>query len=143
MSGIRLTRPEKTLQTDLLRQCRDWIDRQQFHEVLELIWTVVRAANVYVDQQAPWALRKTNPERMGQVLYAVCECLRNIAILMQPFVPQSAGKMLEQLEVPLDERTFAYLGRTYALRQELRLPPPQGVFRAMAIRKPRKKPRRP
>ncbi len=45
------------------------IDRQAFHRALEAVWQVVGAANRYVDEQAPWALRKTDPARMGTVLY--------------------------------------------------------------------------
>ncbi len=45
-------------------RCRRWcatrIDRQVFHEALEEVWKVIRAANAYIDHQAPWALNKTD-----------------------------------------------------------------------------------
>jgi methionyl-tRNA synthetase len=112
----------------MLENCRPAFGRQAFHEALEAIWTVVRGANAYVDKQAPWALRKTDPARMNTVLYVLAETVRHIAILMQPFVPGSAAKMLDQLAVPADRRTFAHLTEAHALKGGTPLPPPQGVF---------------
>jgi len=112
----------------LIDQCREAIDRQALNDVLEAIWVVVRAANGYVDVQAPWALKKTDPARMNTVLYVLAECVRHLAILIQPFVPTSAAKMLDQLAVPENARTFDHLGPTHALKGGTALPTPQGVF---------------
>ncbi len=112
----------------LVDQCRSAMDRQAFHEVIESIWTVVRAANGYVDSQAPWTLKKTDPERMKTVLYVLAESVRHIAILMQPFTPGATDKLLDQLAVPKDKRNFIDLGEPGALKGGLALPAPQGVF---------------
>ncbi|WP_268870307.1 methionine--tRNA ligase [Caenispirillum salinarum] len=112
----------------LLGKVRPLMDRQAFHEALETIWVVVRAANAYVDRQAPWVLRKSDPARMATVLYVLMEAVRNVAILMQPVVPESAAKMLDQLSIPDDARTFAALGEGGALTAGTPIPKPQGVF---------------
>ncbi len=112
----------------LLKQCCDAIDRQAFHDALEAIFVVVRAANAYVDVQAPWALKKTDPERMKTVLYVLAECVRHLAILMQPFTPAAMAKLLDQLAVPEGARTFAHLGEGHALKGGTKLPTPTGVF---------------
>ena len=112
----------------LAGQCRHAMDRQAFHDAIEPIWVVVRAANGYVDQQAPWTLKKTDPERMKTVLYVLVEAVRHLAILMQPFMPQAMEKLLDQLAVPKDKRTFADLGATNALEGGVVLPAPEGVF---------------
>ena len=112
---------------NLLPRCREAMDAVAFHEALEAIWVVVRAANGYVDKQAPWALRKTDPARMNTVLYVLAEVTRHLAILMQPFVPTAAGKILDQLAVPVAARTFAHLTATHALKSGP-LPAPSGVF---------------
>jgi len=101
---------------------------QAFHEALEAVWVVVRAANGYVDRQAPWALRKDNPARMGAVLYVVAEALRHVAIVLSPFMPQAMGRMLDQLGVAANARDFAALGPAHALKSGTALPAPQGVF---------------
>ncbi len=112
----------------LLPAVRVAMDAQAFNEALEIIWSTVRAANGYVDHQAPWALRKTDPARMGTVLYVLAEVVRRLAILVQPFVPESAGRMLDQLAVAEGERDFAALADGKTLASGTSLPPPEGVF---------------
>ena len=112
----------------LLPKARDLVDRQLFHEVLDSIWQMVRSANGYVDRQAPWALRKTDPARMENVLWVLAEALRHVAILIQPVMPQAAARLLDQLGVAGEARTFEHLDGRHALASGTPLPPPQGVF---------------
>ncbi|MFT8590812.1 MAG: methionine--tRNA ligase [Acetobacter orientalis] len=102
------------------------IERCALTDALEDVWKVIRAGNAYIDHQAPWALRKTDVERMKDVLRVLLDTLRGIATVLQPFMPQSMDRMLTQLGVEAAERSFAALdvilpaGRT--------LPAPQGIF---------------
>ena len=123
---------------DALEPVRVAMDMQGFDKALDAIWTVVRAANGYVDKQAPWALKKTDPARMNTVLYVMAEIVRHLAILMQPFVPTSANKMLDQLGVAADARTFAHLGAAHALKGGSPLPAPSPVFPRWAPPTPEK-----
>ncbi|WP_404339229.1 methionine--tRNA ligase [Sphingomonas sp. MMS12-HWE2-04] len=66
-------------------------------QAVELWMTGVFACNQYIDAQAPWALRKTNPERMHAVLATLLRAIRRLAVTIQPVVPGSAAKLLEQL----------------------------------------------
>jgi methionyl-tRNA synthetase len=99
---------------------------QAFHKALEATWEVVGAANRYVDEQAPWALKKSDPARMATVLYVVAETVRRLAILTQPVMPGAMGRMLDQLGLGPQARDFAALDR--ALEPGTALPKPQGVF---------------
>ncbi len=117
----------------LLPALREAMDIQAFHEVLDRLWTVVRAANGYVDRQAPWALRKADPDRMATVLYVLCEAIRHLAILMQPVTPETAARMLDQLAVDADRRGFACLGPDHALEPGTPLPKPTPVFPRLAV----------
>lgn len=112
----------------MLAKVRDAMDRQLYHEALEAVWVVIRAANAYVDKQAPWALKKTDPARMGTVLWVLAETIRSLALLTQPFMPAASARILDQLVVPEDERGFAFFGPNHALKAGLALPAPQGVF---------------
>jgi methionyl-tRNA synthetase len=105
---------------------RGKIDRQLFHEALEEVWKVVRAANAYIDHQAPWALRKTDLTRMGNVLRVLVDVLRAIGTVLLPFMPTSMGRLLDQLGVPPDARDFAALASP--LLDGSVLPAPKGVF---------------
>jgi methionyl-tRNA synthetase len=102
------------------------IEDQAFHRALTSIWEVIAEANRYVDAQAPWALAKTDPVRRDTVMWVLAETIRRVTLLVQPFMPQSASKILDQLAVPAEGRAFS------AFDQELApgtvLPKPQGVF---------------
>ncbi|MEA3015640.1 MAG: methionyl-tRNA synthetase [Sphingomonadales bacterium] len=69
----------------------------------------VFACNQYIDAQAPWALRKTEPERMTAVLATLCAAIVDLAIAISPVIPSSAAKLLDQMGVPGDARDFTIL----------------------------------
>ena len=58
---------------------------------------MIRAANAYIDHEAPWALKKTDVVRMGSVLRVLADVIRTVATVLQPFMPDSMGRMLDQL----------------------------------------------
>ncbi|MDE2229824.1 MAG: methionine--tRNA ligase [Alphaproteobacteria bacterium] len=117
------------MRAGLLPSVRQCIDTQELNHALEFIWTVVAEANRYVDSQAPWALKKSDPPRMDTVLYVLAETIRHLATLAQPFVPQAAAKLLDQLAVPDDfeHRCFKALA-AHPLKPGTQLPKPVGVF---------------
>ncbi|GLK80975.1 methionine--tRNA ligase [Methylopila turkensis] len=98
------------------------------HAALAAIWSVIAETNRYFANAEPWALKKTDPERMGTVLYVTAESVRNVAILTQPFMPTASAKLLDLLAVPEDARSFASLGGAGRLAPGATLPAPQGVF---------------
>src|SRR6185312_10029819 len=112
----------------LLATVRAELAEQAFHRALEAIWTVISDSNRYVDEQAPWTLRKTDQARMASVLYVLAETVRHLAILVQPVMPDSAAKLLDQLAVAGDRRGFAALTPADALKPGTELPAPTGVF---------------
>ena len=112
----------------LLARWRAELEVQSIHQALIAQWEVVGEANRYVDAQAPWTLRKTDPARMATVLYVLAEVLRHLAILAQPVMPAATAKLLDQLGVAPGERDFAKLGPDHALKPGTALPKPEGVF---------------
>ncbi len=112
----------------LVDELRSHFAVQAFHSALIRLWEVIGAANRYVDEQAPWALSKTDPARMGTVLYVLAETIRHLAILAQPVTPGGAGRILDQLAVAEGARGFATLGPDGALAPGTALPKPEGVF---------------
>jgi methionyl-tRNA synthetase len=112
----------------MIGKARDAMATQQLHHVLNAVWAVVAEANRYFAGEAPWALAKTDPAKQGTVLYVTAEVLRQIAILEQPFMPASAGKLLDLLAVPAEERSFAFLGAEHRIAAGAKLPAPAAVF---------------
>lgn len=112
----------------LIIKIRTQIDQQLIHIVIEDIIDLSNRANTYIDHQSPWTLKKTDEEKMKSVLYVLAETIRYIAIILQPFVPDSATKILDQLSISKDERKFKHLSRNYALKAGTEIPEPKGVF---------------
>jgi methionyl-tRNA synthetase len=69
----------------------------------------VFACNQYIDVQAPWTLRKTDPERMIAVLATLYVAIRDLAIGILPVIPAAAGRLLDQMGIGAEERSFASL----------------------------------
>jgi methionyl-tRNA synthetase len=109
-----------------LPDMREAMKTQQIHRMLEAVWKVVGDANRYVDAQAPWALRKTDPARMGTVLYVAADVIRILAIYAQSITPGAAEKLLAQLAVPEGKRKFADIETPIVGGSAL--PAPSGVF---------------
>jgi methionyl-tRNA synthetase len=72
------------------------MERLELHRALEEAWTFVRACNRYINEKEPWKLEGKD---LGVVLYNLLEALRVISIVLEPFLPDSAGKIREQLRV--------------------------------------------
>ena len=79
------------------------------HEALGAIWELVAAANRYVDASKPWELAQQRNQgdavaeaRLGAVLYNLVEVLRLVAYFCQPFLPETAAAIAQQLNVSLD-----------------------------------------
>jgi methionyl-tRNA synthetase len=115
----------------LLEEVRAQHEVQAINRALDAIWKVVADANRYFAAQEPWALRRSDPARMASVLYVTAEVLRQIGILVQPYMPQSAAKLLDLLAVPHGRRNFTDLAtRLEAQRQ---LPEPRPIFPRIAL----------
>ncbi|WP_417518031.1 methionine--tRNA ligase [Minwuia sp.] len=104
------------------------MDDQALHRALGEIWDVIGDANRYVDAQAPWALKKQDPERMKTVLYVLADLIRQVAILVQPVMPDAADAMLAQIGVPGDQRAFQALGNAGRLSGGTPISKPVPIF---------------
>ena len=112
----------------LLSETRLLMRRQEISVALEAVWRVIGEANRYVDAMAPWRLRERDRTRMASVLFTLAETIRRIAVLLQPFVPAAAGRILDQLAVASDQRSFATVQGAPQLQAGTALPKPVGVF---------------
>ena len=117
-----------TLADGMIAKARDAMKTQQLHQVLGILWAVVAETNRYFAGEAPWALAKSDPPRQATVLYVTAEVLRQVAIMAQPFMPGSAGKLLDLLAVPAGERQFNELGGGHRIAAGSALLPPIPIF---------------
>lgn len=117
---------------EMLPAMRTSMEEFQPNRALEAVIAVASKADIYVDAQAPWVLRKENPERMKTVLYVLAETVRCLAIAMQPVTADGAGRLLNQLKIPPTARDFAHVTPEHALTPGTAIDKPEGVFPRIA-----------
>ncbi|GAB5489473.1 MAG: methionine--tRNA ligase [Parasphingorhabdus sp.] len=93
---------------------------------LDKIRERLSATNQYFADQAPWALRKTDPARADTVLYYTAESIRQLAIMLRWVMPESCDKMLDLLAQSSDSRDFESLSKP--ITSGIELPKPEGIF---------------
>ena len=81
------------------RRVCERLDAVDISGALDEIWEAVRRLNRFVQDEEPWKLAKdeANAERLDQVLYALAEGLRSVSVLLHPYMPESAGRLLDAL----------------------------------------------
>ncbi|ACM59447.1 methionyl-tRNA synthetase [Caldicellulosiruptor bescii] len=94
-----------TLAKEVYEKVCRCLDELQFSNALIEIWKLIARANKYIDETMPWVLGrdKSKYPRLKTVLYNLAEVLRIVAILIEPFMPQTTPKILQQLGISKDE----------------------------------------
>ena len=100
------------------------MDALHLETAIAEVFQFTDAVNEYIASRQPWALAKTDPARRDTVLWVLAETIRRVTLLVQPFMPGSTGKILDQLAVA--DRSFAAFDSELTPGTEL--PKPQGVF---------------
>lgn len=101
------------------------------HEAIQAWLRAAYACNAYIDAQAPWALRKTDPARMEAVLATLYVAIGKLAAAIAPVIPSSAEKLLDHMGISPENRSYAALSSDWyaALREsDFVVAPPQPLF---------------
>ena len=96
----------KTLAAEVVANYEKQMDKFQFSVALNEIFRLLDRANKYIDETTPWILAKneeTKP-RLLTVMKNLCECIRISAVLITPFMPETAEKILNMLSVASENR---------------------------------------
>lgn len=124
---------KQAYETDLLKLCVKSLDEfkiymadQNISDYLDGIVRIADEANMYIDREAPWTLKKTHPDRMWEVLYVLLESIRHIALYLQPMMPDAASRILDQLGA--SERGFDSVGIKCAIEPGAQIEEPTAVF---------------
>jgi methionyl-tRNA synthetase len=82
------------------------IEEQKFSEALNLIWQIIAEANRMIDAQKPWELAKTDQGKLEKLISNLLDTLVDVADLIEPFMPETAAKMIQQLKTSKPEPLF-------------------------------------
>jgi methionyl-tRNA synthetase len=71
-----------------------------FDRALKAVWEFIGAANKYIDSAAPWSLAKEGKDvKLDSVMYTLFEAIRQVAVMINPFMPETGQKMFRQLGI--------------------------------------------
>ena len=89
----------KTMASTLRDRYQAEMEHFQFQNALEQVFRTIQRANKYIDENAPWTLAKdpANRARLATVMYNLLETIRICAVLLTPFIPDSAEKIFDQI----------------------------------------------
>ncbi len=87
----------------------NYMESQQIDKALKSIFEILSKTNSYVDEQAPWELKKTNANRMNDVLFITLNIIKFTSLMLLPIIPKSANKALDILNINLNERNFSFM----------------------------------
>jgi methionyl-tRNA synthetase len=105
--------PELAADFEGLRdEVSELLDRAELTQALDRIWQRVRRLNQYVEQRAPWQLAKdeANAAELDRTLRSLAEGLRVVTVLLAPYIPETAAKLLGALGAPDDSLEGAVFG---------------------------------
>lgn len=106
-------------------------ERLAFAQALESWMSAIFACNAYVDTQAPWALKKTDPERMKTVLATLYIVIAQLTVAVSPFIPTSSRKLLDAMGIAEDLRTIEGISSNWytpLAECDFILSKPEGLF---------------
>ena len=82
------------------------MNSQNLNEYIKKIIGFSFKANKYFNDLQPWALKKTNIERMNTILFTIVMQIKNITILLSPVIPLSSDKILSLMNLKEDEKNL-------------------------------------
>lgn len=127
----RLEEADTSLKEAALKVIEDYkamMKEFAFHKALIAVWELIGKANKYIDTMKPWAMAKSNTERIGTVLNNITEVIKIVSVLTWPFMPQTAEKIQHQLGlgivgVKLDLDSLKGWGKIKQVRPISKAPP--------------------
>ena len=95
----------KAFALETIKKVEKCFETYRVADAVEAVLNLAKRSNKYIDETMPWALAKDENKkaRLGTVLYNLLEAIRYIAILLTPFMPQTAEKIFEQMNCDIKD----------------------------------------
>ena len=100
----------------------------ELNKALEKVWFFISQLNQYIDKMEPWSTIKINKVKTAETLSILIESIRLIGIILQPFIPEAAKKILDILNIDNNSRSFKFYNMKYAMKKSHPLNDAQPLF---------------
>jgi len=125
----------------VVREVEACFEDLALHKALMAVWEFINVTNKYIVEREPWTLAKdpANKARLATIIYNLLESLRIISVLITPFMPSSAKKIMEQIGIrDMAEQTFDRIRRWGGLPPGSALKRGESLFPRVELRKEEK-----
>ncbi len=99
----------------------DLINKQNLNEYIKLVVGYSFDANKYFNDAEPWSFKKKDPDRMNTILFTILEQIKNISILLNPIIPESTIKVLNTMNLTINDITIENLTKDNILNYDKEL----------------------
>ena len=97
------------------------MDDQKLNSYIKSVIEISFLTNKYINDEEPWKLKKTNIDRMNNILHLSLEQIRKISILLNPIIPIATNKVLDSLNLDNKSRDISSLYTSKTLKKEIEI----------------------
>ena len=117
ISDKKLIKQTKELTSGL----RNEMDNQNLNNYIKSVVNISFLTNKYINDEEPWKLKKSNLEKMNNILHISLEQIAKISILLSPIIPDKTSKVLDALNINNDLRNLAFFDGEDVLHKDISL----------------------
>ena len=116
-SDKKFIKQTRTIEKNL----RDEMDNQNLNNYLKSVINISFLSNKYINDQEPWKLKKTNNEKMHNILHISLEQIAKISILLNPIIPLGTQKVLDSLSVSKELKNLSFIDGGNVIKDEIEI----------------------
>ena len=106
---------------NITKKLRSEMDKQNLNNYIKSVINISFLTNKYINDEEPWKLKKTNLEKMNNILHIALEQIAKISILLNPIIPKKTSKVLDALNINTDLRNLAFLDGKILISGEIKI----------------------
>ena len=97
------------------------MNNQNLNNYIKSVINISFLTNKYINDEEPWKLKKTDIERMNNVLHIAIEQIARISILLNPIIPTASAKVLDALNIKAELRNLSFLDGKNVTSNEIKI----------------------
>ena len=105
----------------LIKNLRNEMENQNLNTYIKSVINISFLTNKYINDEEPWKLKKTDINKMNNILHLSLEQIGKISILLNPIIPEKSSKVLDALNVKKESRNLSFLDKGNLLDDEVNI----------------------
>jgi methionyl-tRNA synthetase len=113
----------------ITKKLRNEMENQNLNNYIKSVINISFLTNKYINDEEPWKLKKTNVERMNNILHLALEQIGKISILLNPIIPSATTKVLDSLNIKTELKNLSFLDQNKLMSKTIEIKPLDILFR--------------